>query len=220
MEIKGIKEGILVKFHDQEWQNAKKALIQTLQDKQTFFDGAQLVLDVGHCVLGTHAIEVLQKKLNQHNISLYGLVSKSMITQEAAQKMGLITKLEKPKKKTDQKLEPSDVVLAGESAVLIRRTMRSGFTVKYKGHVAVIGDVNPGAEIIASGSVIVWGRLRGTVHAGADGDLTAIVCALDLSPTQLRIASKIAITPEEQAEPKPEVARIIDEQIVAEPWLN
>ncbi len=53
---------------------------------------------------------------------------------------------------------------------------------KTPGSVVVLGDVNPGAEIIAGGNVIIWGRMRGTAQAGIDGDETAIVCALEMSP--------------------------------------
>jgi septum site-determining protein MinC len=56
------------------------------------------------------------------------------------------------------------------------------------------------------------------VHAGAAGDESAVVCALDLAPAQLRIAGQIALSPERKGDPKPEVARIRDGQLVAEPW--
>jgi septum site-determining protein MinC len=87
--------------------------------------------------------------------------------------------------------------------------------------VVVLGDVNPGAEVIAGGDVIVWGHLRGIVHAGAMGDPERCVCALDLSPTQLRIGSHIARPPDEKRrrkESRPERAFIIDDQIIAECW--
>jgi septum site-determining protein MinC len=85
--------------------------------------------------------------------------------------------------------------------------------------VVVFGDVNPGAEIVAAGDVIIWGRLRGTVHAGANGDENAIVCALDMMPTQLRIAGYIVISPpDKRRKPKPEVALVRDNQIVVEAW--
>ncbi|MGQ0600150.1 MAG: septum site-determining protein MinC, partial [Anaerolineales bacterium] len=86
------------------------------------------------------------------------------------------------------------------------------------GNVVVLGDVNPGAEIVASGDVIVWGRLRGVVHAGAEGDAGAVVCALDLAPTQLRIAGYIAVSPPQKGQPHPEMARVKDGQIMAERW--
>ena len=83
------------------------------------------------------------------------------------------------------------------------------------------GDVNPGAEIIAGGSVIVWGRLRGMVHAGAGGDEKAIVCALDLAPTQLRIAGYISVSPQDKRrKPLPEIASVRQGRIVAEAWSS
>jgi septum site-determining protein MinC len=86
--------------------------------------------------------------------------------------------------------------------------------------VVVVGDVNPGAEIIAGGSVVVWGRLRGVVHAGAGGNEQAVVCALDLQPTQLRIAAHIAVPPKRKGKPQPELARIRDGQVEAEAWTG
>jgi septum site-determining protein MinC len=218
MEIKGIKEGILISLEKQEWQEGKDALLCKIREKQDFFQGAQLVFDVGNTVLGADELGEVRDFLIAHDVILHGVISKSLVTQEVAKEMGLITKLEKPKLKTEQKLKPLDTALSGEAAIFIRRTMRSGFKVAFQGHVIVLGDVNPGAEIIASGSVVVWGRLRGTVHAGAEGDLAAVVCALDLSPTQLRIASQITTTPQDQVDPKPEVASIVGGQIIAEPW--
>jgi septum site-determining protein MinC len=218
MEIKGIKEGILISLDKQEWQEGKDALLCKIKEKQDFFQGAQLVIDVGTTVLGADELGQVRDLLKTHDIILHGVISNSLVTQEVAKEMGLITKLEKTSLKADHKLTPLDTALSGETAIFIHRTMRSGFKVAYQGHVIVLGDVNPGAEIIASGSVVVWGRLRGTVHAGAEGDLTAVVCALDLSPTQLRIASKITITPQDHVDPKPEIASIVEGQIIAEPW--
>jgi septum site-determining protein MinC len=103
-------------------------------------------------------------------------------------------------------------------AVFLQRTLRSGQSVRHPGHVVVLGDVNPGAEIVAGGHVLVWGRLRGVVHAGAAGDASATVAALDLAPTQLRIAGQIAVSPQRRGAVRPEVALIRDGQLVAEPW--
>jgi septum site-determining protein MinC len=66
--------------------------------------------------------------------------------------------------------------------------------------------------------VVVWGRLRGTVHAGALGDRTAIICAIELRPTQLRIADLIARAPDGAAGGHPEVAYIDGDQIAVELW--
>lgn len=87
--------------------------------------------------------------------------------------------------------------LLGDTA-LVQKTLRSGQTVRFGGNVVVLGDVNPGAEIIAAGHVLVMGALRGVVHAGAKGDESATVTALALLPTQIRIASYITRPPDGQ----------------------
>jgi septum site-determining protein MinC len=218
MEIKGTKDGILVNLEGQDWLEAKDELVAQIASRQDFFRGAHLVLDVGNNVLRAKDLGELRDMLSEHGVILSGILSLSIVTLETAQLLGMKTRPTKEKEKSGRKIKPLDTVLAGEAAVMIHRTMRSGFKVAYQGHVVVLGDVNPGAEIIASGSVVVWGRLRGTVHAGAEGDETAVVCALDLSPMQLRIASKAATTPQSSEEPQPEIASVKNNQIIAEPW--
>jgi septum site-determining protein MinC len=106
-----------------------------------------------------------------------------------------------------------------EAGLIARRTLRSGQQLRHPGSIAVIGDVNPGAEIVAGGDIVVWGKLRGTAHAGAMGNESAVVCALELTPTQLRIAQYFARSPEgRRRKYQPEVARIREGKIVAESW--
>lgn len=102
-------------------------------------------------------------------------------------------------------------------------TVRSGQLVSFKGNVVVIGDVNPGGEIEAYGNVIVIGSLRGIVHAGADGNKEAIVVALNLQPTQLRIADVITRSPDEKETRNgyiPEIAYVKDGIIYIESFLS
>lgn len=218
MEIKGIKEGILITIKNDHWKNSLVLLLEKIKKNPEFFRGARLFLDVGNSILKKKEIIDAKEKLKSEDVDLFGIISQSMVTQGVAQSLELITKLEKPKGYMDSKLKPLDTVLEGESAIFINRTLRSGYKVAYQGHVVVFGDINPGAEIIATGSIIVWGRLRGTVHAGSDGNQKACVCALDLSPTQLRIGSLIVTTPQDQAGQKPEMASIVNDQIIAVPW--
>jgi septum site-determining protein MinC len=73
-----------------------------------------------------------------------------------------------------------------------RGTVRGGQALHHVGNIVVVGDVNPGAELVATGEILIFGRLAGVAHAGAQGDETARVYALDLDATQLRIATFIA----------------------------
>jgi septum site-determining protein MinC len=94
-------------------------------------------------------------------------------------------------------------------------TLRGGQALHHLGHIVVVGDLNPGAELIASGDVLVFGRLAGVAHAGAQGDEGARVHALDLDATQLRIATFIAADGEQRKRTaRPEVALVRDGRIV------
>lgn len=105
------------------------------------------------------------------------------------------------------------------NAFMMAKTLRSGQTLEFNGNIVVLGDVHPGAEVIAAGHVIVWGSLRGTVHAGAAGNDKAIVCAMRLMPMQLRIGDFVAVDHSVKEPPTdPEIAFIRDKEIVAEAW--
>lgn len=94
-------------------------------------------------------------------------------------------------------------------------TVRGGQSLHHVGNLVVMGDVNPGSELVASGDIVVFGSLRGVAHAGAQGDATARVYALELAATQLRIATYIAAddTHRKSEAVMPEVACVLDGRI-------
>jgi len=87
-------------------------------------------------------------------------------------------------------------------------TLRGGQVLHHTGNIVVVGDVNPGAELVATGDILVFGRLAGIAHAGAGGDETARIYALELAATQLRIAAFIGAeeAPADGGRREPEVA--------------
>ena len=99
-----------------------------------------------------------------------------------------------------------------------RGTLRGGRALQQLGSIVVVGDVNPGAELVATGDIVVFGALRGTAHAGAQGDVEARVFALELAPTQLRIAAFIATGENGQRKPAPEVAFVSAGRIAIAPY--
>ena len=78
-------------------------------------------------------------------------------------------------------------------ALFIKTTCRSGESIRYAGDVVVLSDVNPGAEIVADGDVVVFGRLRGVAHAGAGGDTKATIIAHQLAAPRLQIGPYIGM---------------------------
>jgi septum site-determining protein MinC len=113
---------------------------------------------------------------------------------------------------------PRADIISQEQTILIQRTVRSGQRVFYGGNVVVLGDVNPGAEIVAGGNIICKGTFRGIAHAGAMGEYNSVVAALRLEPSQLRIAEFITRAPDGDfsQSSQPEIARVQDGVVIIE----
>lgn len=216
VQIKGIRDGLLVSLGDAGWPVIHQALLERIEQQPAFFQGARLVLDVGNQALKSAELTTLRDQLSERGIMLWAVLSNSPLTENTAQLLGLATRIHKARPPEIQTAKGID----DETALWVHKTIRSGTRIEFAGHVVILGDVNPGAEVVAGGSVIIWGRLRGVVHAGAQGNRQAVVCALDLSPTQLRVAGEIAIAPERRSKPQPEIVRIKDGHLQAEPWTS
>lgn len=222
ISIKGTAEGLVVTFHPSgDWNKLVADLAKRIDQKSGFFAGAQVTLKVGARPITKPELGVLKAMLERRGLRLSAVAGDSVTTLDAADALDLriSTNTDLLSDRTDEDDAPINPEEDGTTGVLIRRTLRSGRVVRSDGHVVVYGDVNPGSEIIAAGDIIVWGRLRGKVHAGAYGDEKAVICALDMVPTQLRIAGYIGISPPDgRREHRPEVALIRNDQIVVETW--
>jgi septum site-determining protein MinC len=200
-----------------DWERVVAALTERLAQSAHFFSGAEAVLQVDGRVLDAAQLAHLRDLFHSHGGALQSVVASDSATRAAARALGLSASAPR-----GRATRPTPSENGSMSGLVVRRTVRSGQAVRHAGHVVVIGDVNPGAELVAGGDVVVWGRLRGLVHAGASGDAGAWVCALQLAPTQLRIADLITRPPE--APPRgtgrvtPEVARVHEGNIVVETW--
>lgn len=110
-----------------------------------------------------------------------------------------------------------------ENALFIRGTVRSGQVIETGGNLIIAGDVNPGAQLMAGGDIMVMGNLRGTVHAGRSGNRAAVVIALTIAPSQLRIADMITRAPDKdeiRRSPLPEIAYIKDGTIYIDDYSS
>ena len=72
-----------------------------------------------------------------------------------------------------------------------KSSLRSGQMIEFEGSIVILGDVNYGAEVVAEDNIVVLGVLRGMAHAGAKGNVDAIIAAHRIDSPQIRIASKI-----------------------------
>jgi septum site-determining protein MinC len=229
---------LLITLGSGAWHNALGALEARLTATPEFFKGARVALIVGNRKLVEADVRAARDLLAQHDVVLWGIIGDDEETQLSAAVLGLDANLPqrdrvKPPAASEQPIEPpspielvsatgqleSTTIDDPEAGLIARRTLRSGQQLRHPGSITVIGDVNPGAEIVAGGDIVVWGKLRGTAHAGAMGNETSVVCALELMPTQLRIAQYFARSPEgRRRKLQPEVARVREGKIVAESW--
>lgn len=122
---------------------------------------------------------------------------------------------------TERKPKVFDDIKAGYTK-FCEGTVRSGQRVESEGNLVIIGDINPGAEIVAAGCIIVMGAARGIIHAGCTGNREAYIVALNMAPTQIRIADIITRPPDNDIRGAitPERAYIKDDNIYIDEYLN
>lgn len=219
--IKGTRNGLLLTLEPETpFGELLNALAERLAEAPAFFRGASLSVDTSRRMLRVSERTQLEALLAHYEMSMaplsgpLALHTRSALTQD----LGLV--------------DTRQAAFSGEPQVtrdlrdfddtlFLRRTIRSGQAIRHHSNVVVLGDVNPGAEIVAGRDIIVWGVLRGMVHAGYPDDEGAMVCSLLLAPVQLRIAHLLSRPPEGlEVQPRPEVATIRSGQIVVEAWVN
>lgn len=149
---------------------------------------ATVVLASGAWRLDVRALRAVAEGLAGHGVALVGLTSRDPQSRVAAAALGIPCSAPLP-----------DVTMAAPARrlTLHQGTLRAGDHLNVEGSLLVLGDVNPGARVSAGGHVLVWGRLRGSAHAGCRGDSGASIVALQLRPLQLRIAAAVARGPDE-----------------------
>lgn len=208
VRLSGTDYGLLLRL---EWDSPLPQLLveleEYLQQSPKFFAGAQVLLEVGSRPVLQQDMEQLAVVLSRYGVTLHGVVP--MLD-------GLERRPPPPAHTALMPSPPDPQTLLH----LEQRTVRSGEKVAAEGHVIIVGDVNPGAEVIAGYNIFVWGALRGSAYAGVPDREEAIIAALHFAPIQLRIAGHIARPPEARSTVAgtPELARIDQNTIVVEAW--
>ncbi len=197
MEIKGdIKRGLrlIARGFDDE-AALLKDLEQTLTERESFLRDAVIEVEVADFPLSPNLLFQIAGAFDHHpNLGLAGVVRK------------------------EARPEPIPLARRLDPPLVIRHTLRSGQHQYHQGDLIVIGDVNPGATLTAAGDIMVFGRLRGSAHAGHPQDLAKGVYALAFTPTQVRIGTLLAIG--ETSGRDPEYAHVDNGRVVVEVWKD
>lgn len=186
-----------------DFAEIKKELDRRLGFSDGFLIGTQVTVDIGEINLNKEQIGEIEEILLSYGLHLKGLMSNGPPSDT---------------KESDGNTHFLGHIPYYQETVLICRHLRSGQKFFGEGNVVILGDVNPGAEIVAGGNILVMGALKGMAHAGVFGDETAVISAYRLNPTQLRIANHITRPPdgEEIVVDCPEVARIRAGKVIIE----
>lgn len=209
--LKGKKEGLIV-YLDSRLNFTE--LCEKIREKfksTNFFWGTdtQMVVNSGEKKLDLEQKNELKKIFKNFNLEIKKFVS----DQDCKEKT-------KNKEVQEVFLSRENILTQGPT-LIVKKNLRSGQTLRHDGTLVILGDVNPGAEVIANGHILVIGNLRGIAHAGAKGDRQAIVFANRLQPTQLRIADIITRAPDEDdlVPTEPEIASVKGDRVIIEKFV-
>ena len=200
----------------------ERELEEHLERSGKFFAGAGVTLVIGARTLRDEHLQTIRQVLTTHGLTIAEIRSSLGDSPAAAPpplpSVPIYTPAAATPLPTRREALPEDGELPRNNALFIKGPLRSGQRVYAEDNLVVFGDVNPGAELIAGGDIIVMGVLRGVAHAGVPDDIAAIIAALSLKPTQLRIGHFISRSPEfqEKQDSGPEIARVDTEQIVVD----
>ncbi len=218
INIKGTRSGLVICLESEhDFDELKETLKTKIEAARGFFKGAKFTFHLGLNSLPAEKTKELEDICREH-----GLVPDQEISWPASEQQVLSNQTLPIMREASPSLPVSGVTKDEKKrCLLIKRSLRSGQKYYYDGNVVLLGDLNPGSEITASGDIVVFGVLRGVVHAGAGGEQDSVIMAYRLNPVQLRIASTISRPPENSpVSQHPEIARLQQGRMIIEPYLT
>ncbi len=226
IKLKGTKDGVDIYIDSRHEDSELYRIYESfLNEHKDFFKDTKLKIAK---LVGNHFSEEQKNQLKDITNKYINCDSVDFMTMDDFRSHPFVRKEEparKSRRKNTQESVSSTIICHKAVDIptrYVEGTIRSGDMVEFDGNVVVIGDVNAGAEIKASGSIYVMGTLRGTAHAGCYGDENAYIYALCMIPLQIRIAHIIAKSPDgkQKIVLRPEIAKISGEFISIESALN
>ncbi len=177
VSIKGKKDGLILSLND---QCSYTELIQELKTKlsarsQSFTEGPLISVKVE---AGNRYLTEKQKE------EIQSLIRSEKELFVAEIESNVLTKAESEAQSAEKQLTP------------MIKMIRSGQVLEITGDLLLVGDVNPGAKVVASGNIYIMGVLRGTAHAGFGGSHDKMIAASVMKPSQLIIGDVMSRTPD------------------------
>lgn len=177
------------------WPDLWQQLQQRLSAGKRFWQPhTGVCLAASDRLLDARQLQMIANTLSEVQLQLKRIYTSRRQTAVAAATAGYSVEQESPISPFSQ--SATTPIPALSAPLYLQTTVRSGVDIRHSGTVIILGDLNPGGTVVADGDVLVWGRLRGVAHAGAKGNTRCRIMALQMEPTQLRIANQVARAPE------------------------
>ncbi|HWT27292.1 MAG TPA: septum site-determining protein MinC [Mobilitalea sp.] len=192
--IKGNKYGIVVVLNPEEnLDELKKLIAEKFRESSKFFENAKMAISFEGRKLSNEEQKVILDIIEENSdMQIVCVIENDTETEETFRKT----------------LEQRLMELSNNTGQFYKGILRSGASLEFETSVIIIGDVNHGARVVSKGNIIVLGSLKGTAFAGATGNTNAFVVALDMNPTQIRIADTIARSPDKPVKDEVKEAKI------------
>ncbi len=187
--IKGNKYGIVVVLDENtDFESLKAELADKFKNASKFFDKANMAVSFeGRKLSSKEEKECLNIISDNSDLNIVCVIDNDEMREKYF------------KKAVEEKLEE----LSAHTGQFYKGTLRSGQILESESSIIVLGDVNPGAKVIAKGNIIILGSLKGNAYAGANGNEDAFVVALEMAPIQIRIGDTIARCVDSNGRQKP-----------------
>jgi len=193
ISVRGIKGGVLIGLPEKAWYLQRDMLISRIQTQERFFKGGRIALDVGGADWSQDQLFRLLRDLSDEGVCLWAVLTTSETTLASAQSFELQTSISA--QNTTGKPENPQSSEDEHGVEWHIKPLEKGEKVAFKANGVVIGDVPEGAEIIAFGSLIVWGTVRGSVKAGCGGDQLSRICVLRYAGNGLSLCGQMVEVP-------------------------
>lgn len=175
--LKSNRYGInLILDADMPFGQLEEAILEKFRESKKFFKNAKI------------AISFEGRRLSQEEeFSILDMIAKNT----SIQVICVVDQDEMREQMYKEKIDSYYQDVADNTGEFYKGTLRSGQVLKCDTSIVIIGDVNPGAKIIAKGNIVILGSLKGNAYAGAAGDESCFVTALDMDPVQIKIGNVI-----------------------------
>ena len=208
ISVRGIKGGVLISLPEKPWYIQRDMLISRIQTQERFFKGGRIALDVGGSDWSQDQLFKLLRDLSDEGVCLWAVLTTSETTLASARNFELQTSISS--QTTAEK--PENLAPSGNeySVEWHTKPLEKGEKVAFKANGVVIGDVPEEAEVIAVGSLIVWGAVRGSLKAGCGGDALSQLFVLRYAGSGLSLCGQAVEVPKKLLNASPLEIRFDD----------